>query len=103
VCLPALDLRLRPLAGEVLELGGPTRLDVTLGRRGDNAGGDRMGGLALEPRGQAQDVVIAAAVEGHDVAHPEAALGEGAGLVEDDGLQAPGALEGGAIRISSQW
>jgi hypothetical protein len=54
-------------------------------------------GLAFQGGGQGQYLVLPGIAQGDHLVDPEAALGEGSGLVEDDGVQVPGPFEGGPI------
>jgi len=66
---------------------GSRILHAALRRGPHDSGGDGVLGAALERGGEAQDVVLGAPVERHDVGNAEATFGEGAGLVEHDCLQ----------------
>ena len=70
-----IDFGVHLLVGEVLVLGGL-----------DHGVGHGVGEVLLQAGGQAEHVVLLLAVEGHDLDHGGAGAGEGAGLVEDDGV-----------------
>jgi hypothetical protein len=53
--------------------------------------------MLLDGGGQAQDLLLSGLPEDEDVRNAEAALGERASLVEDDGVDQAGALEGGPV------
>ena len=59
--------------------------------------GDRVLGLAFGGRGDGELLVLIAAGEQHDVADAEAAFGQRAGLVKDDGIEIARPFEGGAV------
>ena len=95
---PAAGARRHPLAGQGAELldglGGET-----LGLHGlGDATRDRVLRLPFQGPGQGQGAcLVQVGIEHHHVAHTEAALGEGAGLVEDHRIQLPRPLEGRPI------
>ena len=66
--------------------------DAVAGAGGDGLG-DRVLGGVLEGTGEAEDLVDVDAVDRDHVDEGHAAGGDGAGLVEDDGVDLPGRLE----------
>ena len=89
----AVDDALHAEAFEVGEaLDGGEGADPLAGAGGDGLG-DRVLGGVLEGAGEAQDLVAVDAVGRHDVDERHAAGGDGAGLVEHDGVDPAGRLE----------
>ncbi len=87
----SLAVQLRPDAppGQLLQLLGTAQLHIPcLGRR-DDALGNGMGGLLLAVGANLQQLVAA-----HDFLHGKVALGDGAGLIHDDGLDLAHGLHG---------
>ena len=83
------------VAGDVAELGGP--LGTTpRSRRADDGRGQQVLGLVLEPGDQREQLGLVDAVD-DDVGDLRLALGQGAGLVHDDGVDAGRGLEGGGV------
>ena len=84
------------LDAEAFEVGeafdGGEGADPLAGAGGDGLG-DRVLGGVLEGTGEAEDLVGVDAVDGDHVDERHAAGGDGAGLVEDDGVDLPGRLE----------
>ena len=76
--------------GEVFDRG--QRADAVAGAGGDGLGDGVLGGV-LERAGEAQHLVGVDAVDRDDVDERHAAGGDGAGLVEDDGVDLAGRLE----------
>ena len=76
--------------GEALDRG--QRAETLSGAGGDGVGDGVLGGV-LECAGEAERVGGVGAVDGDDVDECHAAGGDGAGLVEDDGVDLAGRLE----------
>ena len=91
------DLGDDAFAGDVADLGRLRQHDVPRLRLGNDPVGDRVLGLAFGCGREGQLVIDLALAEQHDVADPEAALGQGARLVEDSSIEIARAFEGGAV------
>ena len=88
----AVDRGLDAPPGERPEPGGGSDLAALAGG-GDDGPGERVLAVGLDA-GDAQDVVLARARRGGDPGDDVGATGEGAGLVEQDGVDRAHALEG---------
>ena len=82
-----------PGAGQRHEVGGPGDVDGAARGRGDDGQGDRVLAAGLDGGGGAQRLVLGQPAGGRDVDEGHLAGGDGAGLVEHDGVDAPGVLE----------
>ena len=90
---PPVDGAPHALAGDRLErLSRPTA-QAAVGRRLDHRGAQRMLARPLQRCRQVEDVVLRHAIGRQDRRHGGPAQREGAGLVEHDGVDAPGRLE----------
>ena len=93
----AIHLRPDAVAGYGLEPRGVADLDAPLAGARDYGLGQRVLGVLLGRGDEPQEVVLAPAIQGEDVGEGGLTLGEGAGLVEDDGVYARYVLEGGRV------
>ena len=84
------------VAGDVAELGGSLGDHATLGGVADDGGGQRVLGLVLERGDQREQLGLVDAVD-DDVGDLRLALGQRAGLVHDDRVDAGRGLECGGV------
>ena len=87
------DLAADALAGERLEIARLLGREVPLARGGDDRLGERMLAAGLDRGGIAENLVFGEARRRLDAGELRLALGEGAGLVDDDGVDRGHALE----------
>src|SRR5215212_332429 len=93
----AIHIRPDTVAGYGLEARSVADLDAPLAGAGDYGLCQRVLRVLLGRRHDAQEVLLATAVEGEDIGQGRLALREGAGLVEDYGVDARDVLEGGRV------
>ena len=91
--LGVLDPGPRPGAGQRDEVGGPRHVDGAARGRGDDGPRDRVLAAGLDGGGGPQRLVLGQPAGGGHVDEGHLAGGDGAGLVEHDGVDAPGVLE----------
>ncbi len=91
--LGVLDPGPRAGAGQRDEAGGPRHLDGTARGRGDDGQRDGVLAARLDGGGRPQGLVLGQAARGRHVDEGHLAGRDRAGLVEHDGVDAPGVLE----------
>src|SRR3546814_17272747 len=91
------DIRHDPLAGDVTHVARLGPVEAAILRFRNDAVRNRVLGLAFNRRRQGKLRVLITLAEQDDVADPEPALGQRAGLVEPYGVSTARALTGGAV------
>jgi len=92
-----IHLGLDTLAGDRLEPRGFAQLNAPLAGAGDDGLGQRMLGVLLSRGDEAQEIIFPPAAKSEDIREGGRSIGEGAGLVEDDGIYARDVLEGRCV------
>src|SRR5438552_4340356 len=92
-----IDHRLGALPRDRLERGWRRKGQPLLHGSPDYPRRDGVLGLALQAGSEGQQLGLTPSAEADDVRHAEPALGEGAGLVEDDRVEVPRMLKRGPV------